>query len=58
MSSVDLLTGAGVRPLPRLNSEVTGAGATPNRLALDTSPWQDAKPAVDWEGKPVFPQTA
>ena len=32
-----------------------GAGATPNRRALDTSPWQDAKPAVDWEGRPVFP---
>ncbi len=34
-----------------------GAGATPNRTALDTSPWVDARAAVDWEGKPVYEQS-
>ena len=31
-----------------------GAGATPNRRALDSSPWVDARPAEDIDGRPIF----
>ena len=30
-----------------------GAGATPIRRSLDTSPWQDAQAAAHWDGSPV-----
>ena len=31
-----------------------GAGATPNLRALATSPWQDARTAAHWDGRPIF----
>ena len=34
-----------------------GAGATPNRTSLDSSPWVDARAAVDWDGSPVYEQS-
>jgi len=32
-----------------------GAGATPGRRALDTSPWDDARNARTWDGRPAVP---
>lgn len=32
-----------------------GAGATPGRRALDTSPWQDARSPLTWDGEPAVP---
>ena len=32
-----------------------GAGATPHKRLLDSNPWQDAKAARTWDGKPPVP---
>ncbi len=32
-----------------------GAGATPGKRALDTSPWDDARNARTWDGRPAVP---
>ena len=32
-----------------------GAGATPGKLLLDTSPWKDAKNALTWDGLAATP---
>ena len=32
-----------------------GAGATPGRRMLETSPWLDAKAGKTWDGQPAVP---
>ena len=32
-----------------------GAGATPGKRRLDTNPWDDARQARTWDGRPAVP---